>query len=673
MAKKKTAKKKATRGGRAAKRKRASSRATKKSTGKRTAKQRATSKRGSKRGANKTAAKKAVKKRAGKKATKQRTAKKKAAKKKTPKQKSAKKATAKQKASSRKATKKSAAAAKTSPARKASKPSARKDPYQAASGAVRSDPTVLESPGYKGKPSKLERETYPEQASAVDFQCFGPPAMNDGQFDGVRICDMGCFTQDGKDSNKYYHGAVVQHRDSKNWYTYFEWGRTGAQSRSFQFVACQSEPDARATFVKQLLTKNEKRGQWVTIAGIRTLRAKKGKDCYLVRPMATRSTGLPDARNIKSNQRLTTFTVGSQPSAPCGDRQTLKLLSDLRIATIAYTRKSMADASIPTQVAVDQARTILGEAATRVAEIDEDVEAQIADKSLMELTQLMFSRIPRKKKVGSPPAAWMLTSENIQEWNDDLDAFESALHAVDIELNPQVNILAEMNIQMNWIDPKTKVGKFLYQWAPKASVKQHENINRMEIINAWEVEQHGAGKAIASGQRRILRSRFKVSEKPRHQPRSRVDLSRDESSNFKKTNTAFLFHGTRSVNVNAILRESLRMPETLVAVPITGAKFGPGIYFTDDWKKAADYTNTDGSMEVGGKGAVKGRHAFMFVADVVLGRPFIPPSVQGYSEPPRGHHSVFGKADHSGVDDNEFVVYKTDQHRLRYLLEFKTA
>ncbi len=55
--------------------------------------------------------------------------------------------------------------------------------------------------------AKLAKDTYPDQSSPGDFQCFGPPATRDGDFDTVKICDMGCFTQDGKDSNKYYHGA----------------------------------------------------------------------------------------------------------------------------------------------------------------------------------------------------------------------------------------------------------------------------------------------------------------------------------------------------------------------------------------------------------------------------------------------------------------------------------
>ena len=580
---------------------------------------------------------------------------------------SAKKRTTKKKAAKKNAVRSSRATAK------AKSTAPKSTVTQKTSGAQL--PTILVSPDYSGAPSKLAKDTYPEDAAAKDFKCFGPPATHDGELDDVRICDLGCFAQDGRDSNKYYHGAVVQHRKSKNWYAYFEWGRTGGSTCSFQFVACQSEEDARAAFAKQLHAKNDKRGEWVTVANVRTLRAKKGKDCYLVRPMATRSTGLPDARNIKLGRATTESGTKpkSAPDMPCGDPKTTKLLRDLQLATIAYTRKSMADSSIPTQRAINEARQFLSEAQSQVASVGEEIEEQVNDKQLMRLTELMFSRIPRKKRVGAAPSTWMLTSENIQDWQDDLDAFESALRAVDMELNPKKNLLGDMNMDMCWIDPASDIGQFLYDWCPHSTVKQHKKINAMTILNAWKIEQRSHIDAVSKAQRQLLKSKVDTSIKPLHQPRKRIDVTSKDRSVFKKSNTAILFHGTRSVNVNAILRESLRMPLTLVAVPITGAKFGPGIYFSDDWKKAADYTNAKGSAEAGRKGAVRGRQAFMFVADVVLGTPHIAPHVKGYTKPPRGHHSVFGKAGVSGVEDNEFVVYKERRFELRYLIEFKTS
>lgn len=623
----------------------------------------------------KTATKKAAKKgSAGKRATTKKSAEKKSSKK------TAKKPTEKKKPTSKKrpATKKSATRTtrkKPKPTQSASEKSKAPEssPQKSLAEIIEGNwcvPKVLESPGFTDKPSKLVRDTYPEDGTPEDFLCFGPPAVDDGEFDDARICDMGCFNQEGKDSNKYYHGAVVQHRGSHNWYAYFEWGRTGATARSFQFIACAGEADARTYFAKQLHTKNDRRGEWVSIAGHRTLQAKKGKDCYLVRPMATRTTGLPDARNVKVNEGSRAKRAGSD--GPKGDPSTLKLLRDLRTATIHFTKRSMADASIPTQAAVDEARAILGEATKRLLEVGDDFDTQVEDRQLGRLTNLLFGRIPRRKRVGAPPETWVLSRENVQKWSDDLDAFESALQAVDMELHPDIDILDEMNIDMGWLEADSTLGRFVHRWLPKATRGRHDAMSGMSIKNVWRVERESGHADLRKAHRRILRSEVDGSEAPRHQPRTRTDVAKEERDDFANSNTALLLHGTRGVNVYSILLESLRMPETLVAVPLTGAKFGPGLYFSDDWQKSADYSNAAGSKEAGGDGAVSGRSAFLFAADVVLGTPHVPDRTKVFSKPPRGHHSVFGKAGRSGVDHNEFVVYRPDQCRLRYLVEFET-
>jgi len=175
--------------------------------------------------------------------------------------------------------------------------------------------------------TKLDKNTYPTGLRSSDFKCSGPIATADGEFHSAKLADLGCFKQDGQDTNKGYHGAVVQ--ANGKWFTYFEWGRTG-QHGTFQFTECSSESEAQEVFVKQMMSKNAKRGEWVTIAGRKTLRAKKGKDCYLVRPLATRSSssfGLPDAANVvsddvkvevkstpKTAKRLTPFEKGQRLS-----------------------------------------------------------------------------------------------------------------------------------------------------------------------------------------------------------------------------------------------------------------------------------------------------------------------------------------------------------------------
>jgi hypothetical protein len=535
---------------------------------------------------------------------------------------------------------------------------------------------------------KLPKDTYPENAGPGDFQCFGPPATRDGEFDSIKICDMGCFTQDGKDSNKYYHGAVVQHRASKKWYAYFEWGRTGAARPSFQFVACASEADAQREMAAQLHSKNDRRGEWVTVAGIRTLRARAGKDCYLVRPMATRSTGLPDARSIKINEGARVppgaggdaaaekgngkTKKGKKPSSTIDDR-TAALLRDLAVATVAFTRGSMADASLPTQAAIDEARTLLGEAQARLVVVGDDVDQQVKDRDLLHLTSLMYGRIPKKKARSATAAQWILNKDNILAWQNDLDAFESALYATDIDHGAEVDPLAELDLRMEWIDPEGAVGKFLHGWWPEATANRHAHLGRMTLRNLWQVARNADEGRLTVAQDEVLAGKPAIDERPGFQPKKRADMKAADAKRFAASNTALLFHGTRSVNVRGILREALRLPKQLVGVVITGAMFGPGLYFADDWKKSAGYTSLTNSYWSGGSGAIAGRGAFMFAADVVLGQPFVAPQAHGYTAPPAGHHSIFGKAGHSGVVNNEFIVFDAKQHQLRYLAEFTVA
>ncbi len=531
---------------------------------------------------------------------------------------------------------------------------------------------------------KLAKNSFPAGHGPTDFQCFGPPATHDGEFETTRICDMGCFTQDGKDSNKMYHAAVVKSRKDGKWYSYFEWGRTGASNPSFQFTACASEQDAVNEYADQLHSKNDKRGEWTTIAGLRTLQAKAGKDCYLVRPQATRSTGLPDARSIKTNEgakkkeepaakTATSEKPKKKKAAPDCDPHTFSLLRDLSVATVAYTRGSMADASLPTQLALDEARNVLGEAQKRLVVIGDDEEAQVKDRELMQLTTLMYSRIPKKKAVGAPVKTWILSKENVLGWQNDLDAFESALYSTAIEEDAEFDPFAGMKLTMEWMDPASKEGKFLAGWWPTATNNRHGHLGKMTVKNLWRVERHEDKGKLETVQETLLGEKLKIKEGAELQPEKRLDLKAPEQKRFKATNTSLLFHGTRSVNVTGILREALRLPKQLVGVVITGAMFGPGLYFADDWKKSAGYTSLQNSYWSGGGGAVKGRDAFMFAADVCLGNPFVAPGAHGYTAPPKGHHCVFGKAGASQVQNNEFIIFDRDQHRLRYLIEFSVG
>jgi len=524
--------------------------------------------------------------------------------------------------------------------------------------------------------TKLARGILPKGHTRTDFECFGPPATQDGNFSGTKLADMGCFNQEEKDSNKFYHGAVVKSKINGNWFAYFEWGRTGASKADFTFVECGSEDEAQREYEKQLHSKNDKRGVWDTIAGRKVLKAKPGEDVYLVRPLATRTTGLPDATKIVLNDGAKkTAQVNKTDSAKVNtkskwDDPTLKLMRDMNVGTVAYAKTAVQGGNIPTQNSIDEARDILQEAKKRLVKLGSDnVAVQVKDNELKQLSYTIYSRIPKVKPVGAGEETWILNQSNIALWDQDCDAFESALYAVDMGLDKDVDPLQGFNIDMQWIDPKSERGKFIMGWMPHASRNKHSDMRGgMRIHNIWAVRQLAHVDGWRKRIKDIAEDKIRNPERALHQPDSRNDIDPAEQAYYDKANVSMLFHGTRSVNVPGILRENLRLPKNLVGVVITGAMFGGGLYWADDWKKSAGYMSGSGSRW-GGGGSVPGRHSFMFVSDTALGSPFVAPGPRGYTEPPRGHHCIFGKAGHSQVMNNEFITFDRNQHQLRYLVE----
>tara|TARA_B100000614_G_scaffold262909_1_gene300472 strand:+ start:57042 stop:58685 length:1644 start_codon:yes stop_codon:yes gene_type:complete len=536
--------------------------------------------------------------------------------------------------------------------------------------------------------TKLPKGTYPNGHSPDDFKCFGPPAATDGVFEGTMMADMGCFKQDGTDSNKFYHGAVVQSKKDSAWYAYFEWGRTGKSSSDIQFVQCSSKEEAEREYAKQMHSKNDKRGEWVKLAGKDVLRAKAGKDCYLIRPLAKRTHGLPDAQAIVHDD---SGVVGkdvvkddkpkkktsSKKKAPAADPITLKLMKDMAVATVEFTRSTIESDAVPTLGAIEEGRDVLIAAEKRVKKIGEDaaVEDQVADKELRELTYHLYSRIGKPKPLRASDAVWILSKDNIARWRLDLDAFESALYSLDTGVDATddsgFDPFGGMNIDMVHLDPSsTREGEFIHNWMPDATRNRHGHVGNMNILNAWAVRQRDLAPKFDATVERIAGERFRSPERPIAQPQKRTDLSAAMAKRYASANVGLLFHGTRSVNVPGILRTGLRLPKELVGVVITGAMFGPGVYWADDWKKSDGYTSRSGGYWSGGGGAVKGRKAFMFVANVALGKPHVASGPKGYTGPPSGCHSVFGKAGHSHVQNNEWIVYDSSQNSLGYLVEY---
>lgn len=128
-------------------------------------------------------------------------------------------------------------------------------------------------------------------------------------------------------------------------------------------------------------------------------------------------------------------------------------------------------------------------------------------------------------------------------------------------------------------------------------------------------------------------------------------------------NLKSLWHGSRACNLLSILKMGLIVPNAHDRnFTISGRMFGNGLYFSDQSTKALNYSYGywNGSREP---------NCFMFLCDVAMGREYVP--LNSGNGKKAGYDSCFAMANHSGVKNNEMIVYDVAQANLRYLCEFE--
>lgn len=125
-----------------------------------------------------------------------------------------------------------------------------------------------------------------------------------------------------------------------------------------------------------------------------------------------------------------------------------------------------------------------------------------------------------------------------------------------------------------------------------------------------------------------------------------------------------LFHGTRNENILSVMQSGLKIkPSSAIH---TGSMFGRGIYFADCSTKSANYccgynNSSTGNLDTN----------YLFVCDVATGKikEYNDAKVDLYKAP-HGFNSVMGKRGKSLIH-NEYIVYNTNQVKIKYIIEFK--
>lgn len=144
----------------------------------------------------------------------------------------------------------------------------------------------------------------------------------------------------------------------------------------------------------------------------------------------------------------------------------------------------------------------------------------------------------------------------------------------------------------------------------------------------------------------------------------RVDIKEMTSGfNTKLGNVMEVFHGTSEANVLSILKSGLKVSPPSTAY-IAGKMFGNGTYGAINSSKSIGYS-------MGRWGGANSDYGYLFVADFAMGKIQYPNTYGGGNFPSHGHDSVWAKAQNTGLHNDELIVYKNNQCKIKYLLEIK--
>lgn len=494
------------------------------------------------------------------------------------------------------------------------------------------------------------------------------PLLTDGNYKVDKVIELAFFDLTGEKaktkgtSNKSYHAEMQIGTNSSQVQIYSMWGPTGGhQTRDWRYY--NSTAEAEKDWQKIIKSKKKKGYQEVEVA----IRAH-GSDA------AKQITKAVTFKNMDSSDG-SVKVAKSKLAAP-----TQRLIEKLFGATQKFVVTTLkCPLGQLTNSQIDKGRAALDEAKKIV---NAGKLSKPKEKRIAQLTNDFYTLIPHNLGTGARGQMTQLLLDDLHKImgkEDDLDTLLDA-KSVGAALSADAGIDAkykELNADLEWVDPNDPIFKFMSDYFWRTKVSGH-GYNTAKLKNLWVVKRHDhqAERFLANSQKiaaQCGRNNFakEAGDLNHHAgkwvPAKRPDLNKAERELFTKANTWLCWHGTRSANVIGITKKGLLVrPSGAIH---TGSMYGDGKYFA--WQSSKSLNYTDGGYYTGGQKKHDSR--FMFLLDTSLGNMHVASGAHFYKGAPKGCHSVYGKAKHSGVWNDEMITYdfdpKNTQSRIRYLFE----
>jgi len=482
------------------------------------------------------------------------------------------------------------------------------------------------------------------------------PLLADGKYDVQEVKELNFFDLSGQKaktkgtSDKSYHIELQTAKSGDKAQLYSMWGPTGGQQRE-DWRYYDSEFAARKDFEKIIKSKK-----------------KKG---YVEVDVAQRAYGSKEAKQITKSVILTNAQQ-VDPKAPVCKLQpkVQELVSKLFGSTNDFVITTLkCPLGQLTNNQIDKGRDVLQEA-------EKLVKQKRKNKSKLEdLTNQFYAAIPHNLGCGSRGQMTHLILDDpmkIAQKDADLDTLLDAKQVGAVltsdNITDQYNSL---NSEIEYLDPKSYDFQWIDAMIQGTRASNHHWLGKIRLQNVWTMSRKGESDLFFKNAEKIAGACGKqpLPSKLAKYVKERPKMPKGHGTLFTKANVLPLCHGTRTANLIGITRNGfLIRPSGAV---LTGAMYGNAVYF-GMFSKAANYASVRSSYWAQGNDDT----GFVFLSDVALGKQ----KVAGYSgrytlNNIKPCHSVWAKGGHSGVINDEFMVYnpagKNQQHKINYLLEFK--
>jgi predicted DNA-binding WGR domain protein len=470
--------------------------------------------------------------------------------------------------------------------------------------------------------------------------------FSEGQYTVEKVCDLNFTALMGAKgvsgcSNKSYHMELHAGKDGKA-QLFSMYGPTGGrQSKDYRHYSSKEEAEKE-------------------FGSIKRSKEKKG---YKEIKVAIRAIGTEEAKKIVGSVQLKNVDKPIEKQSGNLHKETARLISTLMGST--------------NQFVITTLRCPLGQLSNEQIEEGEGIlnKAEKVVKStnnrsdLLELSNLFYSLIPHNLGSGSRGKLENLILDSIDKINQkryDLDTLldAKAIGATLVSDNTY-DQYKSLDTELGYVDDK-EIFKWIDKIIQDTYSRTHRHIGKIVPLHIWSVNRNGERQKFLSRVEEVSKECKKEFIPPKliGLVEKRKDI---DSELFKKANIVPLFHGTRTQNITGLLKKGLLIRPSGVVLQGAGM-YGNGTYFGLP-SKSVQYSSCRRAYYTNGTDT----NAYLFMTDCALGDVKIPSGAYQFNKSNiKPCHSVYAKGGYSGVMNDEFVLYDTNQHNIRYIIEFTT-